>query len=339
MYVLDTNVHLCGFGIKAHAVVNDLNDVMRIFFKGRDFNRSAFCFFRDAVLDGVLDQGLQGDLGQSGVKQLIVGLHHIINGALPAQLLDAHVGVAQPQLLLQGDDIPPTGERQLVELGQGHHDLLDLVRFLLFGHPADHVQRVVQEVRIDLALQRLELRAGFGTAQVVLGRQHALHFIHHRVVGRDQLSDLILLHGGLHSGGGGSAHRFGGHVLARPLQPFGDLDLRNAGAAMEGAFANMLHALADDHIALQRGCTCLHVLKAVINHAGVAQIEATVKEGNPVYLTKNGYGTMVVMSLDSYSQLIERVEKALDEADKLAEETSVRYTHEEVFGKIRDKIK
>jgi len=68
-------------------------------------------------------------------------------------------------------------------------------------------------------------------------------------------------------------------------------------------------------------------------------IKKTVSSGEPVYLTKNGYGTMVVLSLDSYSQLIERVEKALDEADKLAEETSVRYTHEEVFGKIRDKIK
>lgn len=68
-------------------------------------------------------------------------------------------------------------------------------------------------------------------------------------------------------------------------------------------------------------------------------IEKTVSSGEPVYLTKNGYGTMVVLSLDSYSQLIEHVEKALDEADRLAEETSVRYTHEEVFGKIRDKIK
>lgn len=28
------------------------------------------------------------------------------------------------------------------------------------------------------------------------------------------------------------------------------------------------------------------------------EIEKTVKEGTPVYLTKNGYGTMVVMSLE-----------------------------------------
>ena len=33
-----------------------------------------------------------------------------------------------------------------------------------------------------------------------------------------------------------------------------------------------------------------------------------------------------------------RIETALDKADKLAEETSVRYTHEEVFDKIRRKV-
>lgn len=69
-----------------------------------------------------------------------------------------------------------------------------------------------------------------------------------------------------------------------------------------------------------------------------ADIEKTVSSGEPVYLTKNGYGTMVVLSLNAYSRLIESVEAALDKADKLAEETSVRYTHEEVFDKIRKKV-
>lgn len=69
-----------------------------------------------------------------------------------------------------------------------------------------------------------------------------------------------------------------------------------------------------------------------------ADIEKTVSSGEPVYLTKNGYGTMVVLSLNAYSRLIESVETALDKADKLAEETSVRYTHEEVFDKIRKKV-
>ena len=48
------------------------------------------------------------------------------------------------------------------------------------------------------------------------------------------------------------------------------------------------------------------------------EIEETVKRGQPVYLTKNGYGSMVVMSLEQYSALTENVEAKLDEADRAA---------------------
>ena len=65
------------------------------------------------------------------------------------------------------------------------------------------------------------------------------------------------------------------------------------------------------------------------------EIEKTVKEGHPVYLTKNGYGTMVVLSIERYSQLTENIDFALDVADLTAKETDVRYSHEEVFSKIR----
>ena len=42
------------------------------------------------------------------------------------------------------------------------------------------------------------------------------------------------------------------------------------------------------------------------------EIETIVKEGEPVYLTKNGYGSMVVLSLEAYSRLTDGVEQALD---------------------------
>lgn len=68
------------------------------------------------------------------------------------------------------------------------------------------------------------------------------------------------------------------------------------------------------------------------------EIEKTVQEGQPVYLTKNGYGTMVLLSLESFSRMTENVDIMLDLADKQAQETNVRYSHEEVFKKIRGKI-
>ncbi|MGM9582290.1 MAG: type II toxin-antitoxin system Phd/YefM family antitoxin [Phascolarctobacterium sp.] len=68
------------------------------------------------------------------------------------------------------------------------------------------------------------------------------------------------------------------------------------------------------------------------------EIEKLVNEGNPVYLTKNGYGTMVVMSIEAYSNLIEGVEDALDLADASAAASEKRLSHKEVFGKLRAMI-
>ena len=67
-------------------------------------------------------------------------------------------------------------------------------------------------------------------------------------------------------------------------------------------------------------------------------IERAVGGGDPVYLTKNGYGAMVVLSLEAYSRLTDGVENALDEADRAAMEDNRRYTHEEVFPNLRRRI-
>ena len=67
-------------------------------------------------------------------------------------------------------------------------------------------------------------------------------------------------------------------------------------------------------------------------------IEKAVGGGDPVYLTKNGYGAMVVLSLEAYSRLTDGVENALDEADRAAMEDNRRYTHEDVFSNLRRRI-
>lgn len=68
------------------------------------------------------------------------------------------------------------------------------------------------------------------------------------------------------------------------------------------------------------------------------EIEMLVKEGQPVYLTKNGYGAMVVLSLEEYASLVDNVEMKLDEADKIAEITEERLSHEDVFRNVRSVI-
>lgn len=79
--------------------------------------------------------------------------------------------------------------------------------------------------------------------------------------------------------------------------------------------------------------------------------ELVLKEDEAVYLTKNGYGSMVVMSLEKYSKMIEELEidrameekfgnvnfeKALEEAEKEVNDPNTKYySHEEVFDSLR----
>lgn len=70
-----------------------------------------------------------------------------------------------------------------------------------------------------------------------------------------------------------------------------------------------------------------------------SEIEETVlKNGEPVFLTKNGYGSLVVLSLEQYAELTDDIELALDEADKAASLSDKRYSGEEVFCRVRGRI-
>ena len=68
--------------------------------------------------------------------------------------------------------------------------------------------------------------------------------------------------------------------------------------------------------------------------------DLVLKEDEAVYLTKNGYGSMVVMSLEKYSKLIseleyeEYVERALDEADKESQNPNTKYYSHEEFKQM-----
>ena len=71
-----------------------------------------------------------------------------------------------------------------------------------------------------------------------------------------------------------------------------------------------------------------------------AEIEEIVTSSqSPVFLTKNGYGSMVVMSLQFYENITNNIESKLDEADKMAEFSNIRLSHDEVFSDLRKKIR
>ncbi len=66
-----------------------------------------------------------------------------------------------------------------------------------------------------------------------------------------------------------------------------------------------------------------------------SEIEKAIKQNGHIVLTKNGYGSMVLLSIDEYSKIINSLELALDEADRQAEISSLRLTHDEVFKDLK----
>lgn len=72
-----------------------------------------------------------------------------------------------------------------------------------------------------------------------------------------------------------------------------------------------------------------------------AEISKTVKETNePVFLTKNGYGDMVVLSMEAYErfQFESEVYHKLQAAEKEAEITKKRYSSKDVLQAMKKAI-
>lgn len=72
-----------------------------------------------------------------------------------------------------------------------------------------------------------------------------------------------------------------------------------------------------------------------------AEISRLVHETNePVFLTKNGFGDMVVLSMEAYQdlQFESEIYTKILEAERVAEESDVRYSAKEVFEAAKDVI-
>ena len=72
-----------------------------------------------------------------------------------------------------------------------------------------------------------------------------------------------------------------------------------------------------------------------------AEISKTVHEtAQPVFLTKNGYGNMVVLSMEAFQnmQFESEVYLKLLEAEREAEHTNRRYSSKEVLKSMKEAI-
>ena len=72
-----------------------------------------------------------------------------------------------------------------------------------------------------------------------------------------------------------------------------------------------------------------------------ADISKTVHEtAQPVFLTKNGYGDMVVLSMEAYEnlQLESEIYSKLQAAEREAELTETRYSSKDVLNAVRSAV-
>ena len=72
-----------------------------------------------------------------------------------------------------------------------------------------------------------------------------------------------------------------------------------------------------------------------------ADISKMVHEtAEPVFLTKNGYGDMVVMSIEAYERKLfeSEIYFKLKEAELEAKSSDKRFSHEEVFSDLRSRL-
>lgn len=74
------------------------------------------------------------------------------------------------------------------------------------------------------------------------------------------------------------------------------------------------------------------------NFADISRIVHETQE--PVFLTKNGYGDMVVMSMEAYERKLfeSEIYFKLKEAELEAKSTDKRFSHEEVFNELRARL-
>ncbi|GBG10202.1 prevent-host-death protein [Paenibacillus sp. MY03] len=73
-----------------------------------------------------------------------------------------------------------------------------------------------------------------------------------------------------------------------------------------------------------------------------AEISKIVHETlEPVFLTKNGHGDMVVMSIEQYEniQYNNEIFAKLKEAEIEANNSDVRFSHDEVFKQLRQRLR
>ena len=139
-----------------HRVADDNGDHALVEFAG-DRHRAAVGPRLDAVIDGVLEQGLQRESGHQRIGGQRIHLPVDAQPVTEAQLLHALIGARHVDLLGQRDLVALLVEVGAEQIGEILHGFLG-ARRVAARERGDGVHAVEQEVRADARLQRVHAR-------------------------------------------------------------------------------------------------------------------------------------------------------------------------------------
>ena len=106
----------------------------------------------DAVVDGVLDDGLEGDFVAQVLRAVLLNVKMIGKLLLVAHALDLQIALGVLHLAADGDQLVTLADADAEQPRQGvdHHHGLRV--FSPLAHPGNGIQGIIQEVGVDLRL-------------------------------------------------------------------------------------------------------------------------------------------------------------------------------------------
>ena len=81
----------------------------------------------------------------------------VVQNILIAELLDLQIAADVRLLFLHRDVVAPLAQSRAEEIGERRHHHDHLLRLVRLRQPDDRIQRIVEKMRIDLRLQKLQL--------------------------------------------------------------------------------------------------------------------------------------------------------------------------------------
>ena len=210
-----------GLLVHAHAVVLHGDDQVLPLPEGGDAQAAGLVrLFKDAVDDGVLDDGLQDDFDDGALLHPRLHIPFGAHPVLKAHVLYLHIEPGVLEFVRQGDDLFAPAQRKTVEPGQGVHHAAYFRHIVGDGGAVDEVQGIVEEVGVDLGLQGLQLQGFYLLALFQLFVHQGVNAAHHVAEAAHQLADLVPALG--RHPGGHVPQLHGVHGVVEQIEPPGD---------------------------------------------------------------------------------------------------------------------